>query len=324
MRAINKTMGASEWMLLILLSILFGGSFFFGKVALSELRPFSIVLVRVAVAAVALHLVVLAAGQRMPVAVKTWGGFMLMGILNNLVPFSLIFWGQTRIASGLASILTATTPLWAVLIAHVLTPDEKLTSGRIMGVLLGFGGVSVMLGPDLLSGLGMDGAAQLAVICATLSYALAGIYGRRFKDISPLVTAAGQLTCTTLMMVPIAIWVDQPWRLAFPATQTWLALLGLALLSTALAYVIYFRLLATTGATNLMLVTFLIPVSALLLGMTFLSEHLDLRHFLGMALIGGGLASIDGRPAAYLRKHLSRPPAAPPSTCLLQRQGCKP
>ncbi len=321
MRSINKTMGPSEWTLLIILSILFGGSFFFSKVALAELRPFSVVLVRVSIAAVALHFIVLAVGQRMPASPKIWSLFLVMGIMNNLVPFSLIFWGQTQISSGLASILVAATPVWAVLIAHLMTADERLTTGRMIGVLLGFGGVVIMLGPDLLSGFGLNALAQLAVIGATISYALAGIFGRRFHGISPLVTAAGQLSCTAVMMVPITLWVDQPWHLTLPGTQTVLALLGLSLLSTALAYVIYFRLLATAGATNLMLVTFLIPVSALFLGMTFLSEHLDPRHLIGMILIGGGLASIDGRLGALLKKHLSHPNAG--EACALHPGGCK-
>lgn len=294
-RATPAAMGPLEWALLLSLSLLWGGSFFFSKLALAELPPLTIVLARVGLAALALHLVVLATGRRMPTDRGSWARFFAMGLLNNLIPFSLIFWGQTQIASGLASILNATTPLWTVVLAHLLTSDERLTAGRLLGVLLGLAGAVVVIGPDMLGGLGLDVLAQLAVLGAACSYAFAGIYGKRFRGTPPILTATGQVTATAIMMLPIVALADQPWALPMPHLATWGALAGLALLSTAVAYMIYFRLLATAGATNLLLVTFLIPVSALLLGSAFLGERLDLRHFLGMALIGLGLAAIDGR-----------------------------
>ncbi len=297
-----KTMGPLEWFLLIILSVLWGGSFFFSKVALAELRPFTVVLGRVGIAALALNLIVRASGHRMPGSREIWGMFLVMGLLNNLIPFSLIFWGQTQIASGLASILNATTPLWTILLAH-LTGDERLTANRLGGVAFGLVGVTVMIGPDVLGGLGLKMLAQLAVLGAAFSYALAGIYGKRFKAIPPYVTAAGQITCTTLMMIPVALFVDRPWLLPMPGIKTWGALLAIALLSTAMAYVLYFRLLSTAGATNLLLVTLFIPVSALLLGTGILGERLDPRHFIGMGLTGLGLVVIDGR---LLRKIESR------------------
>jgi drug/metabolite transporter (DMT)-like permease len=299
-------MNPVEWSLLIVLSILWGGSFFFSKVALAELRPFTLVLGRFSLAAIVLNVVVVATGYRMPRSLRTWGSFTIMGTLNNLIPFSLIFWGQTHIESGLASILNATTPLWAVLLAHFFTSDERLTVNRFSGVLFGLLGVTLIIGPDALRGLGLNFLAQVAVVGAALSYALAGIYGKRFKGIPPLVTATGQVTSTTAMMIPLVLLVDQPWTLSMPSTRTWGALLGLALLSTAIAYAIYFRLLAPAGATNLLLVTFLIPVSALLLGTTFLGERLDPNHLLGMAVIGVGLAAIDGRPLKTLKAQLQR------------------
>jgi drug/metabolite transporter (DMT)-like permease len=264
-------------------------------VALMELQPLTVVLARVTLAALALNLLVRASGQRMPRSPRVWAAFLAMGALNNLIPFSLIFWGQTQIASGLASILNATTPLFTVVLAHLLTSDEKLTANRLAGVLVGLAGVVLLLGPELLGGLGLHVLAQLAVLGAALSYGFAAIFGRRFKGMPPLVTAAGQVSGTALLAAPIALLMDRPWTVAAPHLQTWGALLGLALLSTAVAYVIYFRLLATAGPTNLLLVTFLIPVSALLLGTTILGERLDLRHFGGMTLIGCGLAAMDGR-----------------------------
>lgn len=289
-------MGPVEWVLLLVLSVLWGGSFFFGKVALAELPPFTVVFGRVCLAAIALNAVVVATGRRMPVSGRTWAAFFVMGLMNNLIPFSLIFWGQTRIASGLAAVLNSTTPLFAVVLGHLLTEDERLTPNRLSGVILGVGGVAVMIGPRALSGLGGDVVAQVAVLGAALSYAFAGLFGRRFKGVPPLVTASGQVTATTTMMLPVVCLADRPWTLPTPGTWTVAALVGLALLSTALAYIIYFRILAVAGATNLLLVTFLIPVSALALGTTVLGERLGPRQFGGMALIAAGLAAIDGRP----------------------------
>lgn len=290
-----NVMGSVEWVLLICLSILWGGSFFFSKVALDDLPPFTIVLGRVGLAALALNLILLALGQRMPRDARRWRAFTAMGLLNNLVPFSLIFWGQTQIASSLASILNATTPLFTVLLAHRLTADERLTANKAAGVVLGIAGVTLMIGLEALRGLSADVIAQLAVIGAALSYGFAGIYGRRFRGVPPLVTATGQVTATAVMMVPVSLLVDRPWTLAAPGLDTWGAVFGLALLSTALAYVIYFRILTAAGATNLVLVTFLIPVSALLLGTTILDERLNPVHLLGMGVIALGLAVMDGR-----------------------------
>jgi drug/metabolite transporter (DMT)-like permease len=306
--AVNRGMGRAEWLLLVALSVLWGGSFFFSEVALAELPPFTVVLGRVSLAAVALVVMVLASGQTVPRSLRLWGAFLVMGGLNNLVPFSLIVWGQTAIASGLAAILNATTPLFAVVLAHVLTRDERMTSGRLCGVVLGLLGVGLMIGPAALDGLGVAVTAQLACLAAALSYALAGIFGRRFRGVPPLITAAGQISASTLMILPLALGVDRPWT-APPGPSVWGALLALALLSTALAYVIYFRILAVAGATNLLLVTFLIPVSALFLGIGVLGERLAPGHLAGMALIALGLAAIDGRPFAWLAR--PRQPARP-------------
>jgi drug/metabolite transporter (DMT)-like permease len=305
-KSIDRVMTPVEWPLLIVLSILWGGSFFFSKVVLAELPPFTLVLGRVSLAAIVLNVVVVATGYRMPRSLRTWGSFTIMGTLNNLIPFSLIFWGQTHIESGLASILNATTPLWAVFLAHFFTTDEKLTVNQFSGVFFGLLGVTLIIGPDALRGLGPNYLAQVAVVGAALSYALAGIFGKRFRGTPPLVTATGQVSSTTVMMMPLVLLVDRPWTLSMPSLRTWGALFGLAILSTAIAYIIYFRLLASAGATNLLLVTFLIPVSALLLGTAFLNERLNPNHFAGMALIGVGLAAIYGRPLKMLKVYLQR------------------
>jgi drug/metabolite transporter (DMT)-like permease len=296
-------MGLRVWIWLLSLSVLWGGSFFFGKVAIGELGPLTVVFARVALAALALDIVLIAARTNPFRRDAPWSAYFAMGFLNNVLPFSLIFWGQTHIASGLASILNATTPLFTLLVAHFLTQDEKIDPAKVAALLAGFAGVAVLIGPGML----VDGASawgELACLLAALSYALAGVYGRRFKilGIAPIEAAAGQVTASTVLILPIMLAVEQPWTLpALPSLSVWAALVGLALLSTALAYILYFRILAAAGATILLLVSFLIPVTAVLLGAAVLGERLAPRHFAGMALIGAGLAIIDGRIARLLR-----------------------
>ena len=303
--AATPVMGGREWTMLLALAVLWGGSFFFNGVAVRELRSFTLVWLRVAVAAATLLGVLRLLGQRMPTQGRVWAAFLGMGLLNNVLPFVLIVWGQHRIASGLASILNATTPLFTVLVAHLLTRDEKLTSLKVAGVAVGFVGAAVMIGPDAFGGVETGVLAQLACLAGALSYAFAGIFGRRFKrmGVAPLATAAGQVSASTVLLLPVMLLVDRPWTLAAPGAATWGAVLGVGLLSTALAYWLYFRILAAAGATNLLLVTFLIPVSAILLGALVLGEALLPRHFGGMTLIGVGLACIDGRlPRLLLRR----------------------
>ena len=296
-------MGLRVWIWLLSLSVLWGGSFFFAKVAISELGPLTVVFVRVALAALALDIVLLATGTNPLRRDAPWSAYLAMGLLNNVLPFSLIFWGQTHIASGLASILNATTPLFTLVVAHFLTADEKIDPAKVAALLAGFAGVALLVGPELLVG-GASVWGELACLGAAISYAFAGVYGRRFKTmkIAPLEAAAGQVTASSVLILPIMLAVEQPWTLpAWPSPTVWAALGGLALLSTALAYVLYFRILAAAGATNLLLVTFLIPATAVLLGAAVLGERLAARHLAGMALIGLGLAVIDGRILRLLR-----------------------
>jgi drug/metabolite transporter (DMT)-like permease len=283
-------MNATEWALLLLLATLWGGSFFFGKMALAVFPALTLVALRTGLAALALLLFLALRGIALPLALAAWGRFLVMGLLNNALPFALINWGQTQIDSGLAAILNATTPLFTVILAHLVTSDEKLTRNRMAGVVLGFAGVVVMIGPAALGGAGL---AKLAVVAAALSYACAGLYGRRLGGLAPATAACGMLVAATLIMLPLALVLDRP---ALPAGAViWEAVGALALFSTALAYIVYFRILATAGATNLLLVTFLIPVSALLLGGIVLGERPDATAFAGMALIFLGLVAVDGR-----------------------------
>lgn len=287
-------MRVTEWLLLLILSCLWGGAFFFNKIALQDLQPLTLVLGRVSCAAIGLLLYVRMRGEHMPATFQQWRDFWIMGLLNNLLPFCLIVWAQQHIDSGLAAILNATTPLFTVVLAHFLTHDEHLTLNRLSGVLLGFAGVVVLVGTDLLQQQNLSSLGQFAVLGAGFSYACAGIYGRRFQKTPASVAATAMLISTACTMLPIALIIERPWQF-HPQTDTWFALIGLGFLCTAIAYCIYFHILSVAGATNLLLVTFLIPISALLLGNLFLREQLSSTAFAGMGLISLGLAAIDGR-----------------------------
>ncbi len=297
----NRTMGLHNRGLIIILSILWGGSFFFVGVAVQEIPPLTIVLCRVTLASIILLTIVFLKGDKMPSTLALWGGFIVMGALNNLIPFSLIVWGQTHIESGLASILNGTTPIFSVILAHFLTKEERLTTNRVSGVLIGWVGVAVLIGINSLRDFNIEVYGQIAVLGAAFSYACAAIYGRRFKGLSPLVVATGMLCGSTILMTPVALLVDQPWHLS-PSAFTMMALCGLAAISTSLAYIIYFRVLAAAGPTNLLLVTFLIPLSAIFLGVMFLGERLKWNVFVGMGLIFIGLIAIDGRLLEKLKR----------------------
>ncbi len=307
--AINTAMSAREWAMLVTLSVLWGGSFFFVGVAVSELPPLTIVILRVGLAAIALWVLVAATGRALPRAPRIWLAFAAMGVLNNVIPFSLIVWGQTQIASGLASILNATAPLFTVMVAGWLLADERITPAKLTGVAVGLAGVVTIIGPGALGDLGANTLAQLAILGAALSYAFAAVFGRRFKalGVDPLLTAAGQVSASTVLLLPVVLVVERPWELATPGAATVWSVLALAVASTAFAYVLFFRLLASAGATNLLLVTFLIPVSAILLGVLVLEERLDGAQLAGMALIGAGLAVIDGRLWRRLRARRALP-----------------
>ncbi|MGH1539650.1 MAG: DMT family transporter [Arenicella sp.] len=294
---ISKNMTLVDWAMLLVLSVLWGGSFFFVELLVDVLPLFTIVTLRVALAAAALWLFILLTGQFQKLPAKVWLAFLIMGLLNNAIPFSLIVSGQQDLSSGLAAILNATTPLFTVLVAGFLLADEKITRNKFIGVCVGLLGVVLIMGFDVLYALGQNLVAQLLVLGAALSYAFAAAYGRRFKPmkVAPIMVAAGQLTGSSLIMIPFAVLFDQPFDPAAVQYHSWLALIGLALFSTAIAYILFFRILASSGATNLALVTFLIPVSAIMLGVFFLGEQIGLQHLLGMLLIGAGFTVIDGR-----------------------------
>ena len=297
-------MGVREWLMLFALSILWGGSFFFVEIAVSELPPLVIVLCRVGLAASVLWAIILARGIALPHGREVWLTFLGMGMLNNAIPFFLIVWGQQSIASGLASILNATTPIFTVVIAHFFLADEQISTRKFVGILIAIAGVVILVLPSI--GLGETSTllGQLAILGATISYGFASVFGRRFKSlgISPMMSSAGQLTGSTALLLPVTLAMHSPLDMAMPGTTVLIALILLAVACTALAYLLFFSILSSAGATNIALVTLLVPVTAVLLGVLVLGEKLSANHLISMAGISLGLLVLDGR--LFRRHHM--------------------
>lgn len=305
--AAAPTMGRTEWAMLLGLALVWGSAFVFIKVAVAHFEPLTYVSLRLVIAAVALLIVIRASGRRLSLPWALWGSVAVLALLNNVIPFILFGWGQRHIASGLAAILQATTPIFGVLAAHLMTSDERLTPGRLAGVLIGFAGVAVMIGPQLASDGGNHLLAQFACLLASFLYALAGIHARRFKalGVGPLDLAAAQFTVGAVMLSPVALLVDQPWH-GLPASLAgWGSVAVLALICSAAAYIVYFRLIERAGATNSLLVTLLVPPVAILVGAMTFGETLGLNQLGGLLLIGAGLAVIDGRIVRAVRARLA-------------------
>jgi drug/metabolite transporter (DMT)-like permease len=290
-------MTPAEWVLLFILGACWGCTFFFNEIAIPDVPPLLIILFRVSLAAAILWVAILATGVHVPRERETWFALLIMAATNSAVPFFLIVWGQVHITGGLASILIATTPLFAVIAAHYFTQDEGFTVGKALGVVAGLTGVVFLIGPQLLGDLGSDLLGQLAILGAAFLYAISAIYGRRFaaRKVPPLVVATGQMSMSVVLLLPVALLFEQPWNIANPGLPAWGAMIGLAVISTSFAYLIYFRILATAGAINILLVNFLVPISALLLGIFILGETLTTEQAIGMAFIALGLTLIDGR-----------------------------
>jgi drug/metabolite transporter (DMT)-like permease len=299
---IRAQMNRGDWLILLVLAVIWGGAFFFIDVAVRNVPPLTYVWLRVTIAAIGMWVFVWLKRETLQLPRSAWGSMLVLALLNNTLPFALFGWSQTHIASGLASILNATTPIWGVVVAHFLTHDERMTPRRAAGVCLGFVGVATMIGPSIFSSLGAGALPQLACVTASLSYALAAVWARRFRrqNISPLSVTTGQLTASSLMMLPVSLVIDRPWTSVMPPVSALAAIAALALLCTAFGYVLYFRLIATSGATNALLVTLLVPPVAILLGGLFLGETLATQDFIGLGLIALGLAAIDGRLISLL------------------------
>jgi drug/metabolite transporter (DMT)-like permease len=309
---IHSQMDGRDWAILVTLAVIWGGAFMFIGVAVRHVDPLTYVWIRLALAAAAMWAFLAWKGQALGLPRSMWGAMLLLALLNNALPFALFGWAQTEIATGLASILNATTPIWGVVVAHLFTADERLSPRKLAGVLIGFAGVAVMIAPTVAAGTGGNLLAQLACIAASLSYALAAVWARRFKPLglSPLSVTTGQLTAAAAMMLPVMLIVDRPWDAAvMPPLVAWGAIAALAVFCTAFGYVLYFKLIDSAGATNALLVTLLVPPIAIFLGALVLGEALAPDDFLGLGFIALGLAAIDGRLLSWMRARLSLRPA---------------
>ena len=302
-------MAPADWLWIVVLAAIWGGSFIFIELALTGFGPFALVTVRLAIGSVLLILWLIASGRFPQLTRERCAALVVMGLLNNAIPFSLLTWSQTELGAGLASIFNAMTPLFTILVAHVWTSDDRMTPSRLAALITGFAGVIVLMGGESLSELGSNLWPQLIALSSSVFYAIAGVYGRRVArmGLPPDAAAAGQCFAAFLWMLPVALIFDRPWEQPAPGWIAWGGLIALAVLSTSIGYLIFYKVLARSGATNAALVTFLVPVSAILLATTFLGEHMTASQWAGMALIFAGLAVADGRLAAYLRRSKLKP-----------------
>lgn len=289
-----KTMDGQDWGLLILLSVLWGGAYFFAGVAVRELPPLTVVLARVFLAVVALLPLFWYFGHSLPKSFSDWRPFIGMGLLNNVLPFGLIFIGQTQITVGLSSIINAMTPLFTVIVMASFQ-QERLTVNRIIGVLLGVVGVAVLRGIEG----PVDASQTLGIalcLLGALSYGFAALWGRKYLvGVAPLKSATCQLMCSTMIMIVVVSLLDQPWKLDAPSLNTVWSVVALAVFGTAMAYIVFFKILVRAGPSNVMLVTLLIPITALILGNVFLGEAIQSKEIIGALIIATGLLFIDGR-----------------------------
>lgn len=287
-------MRATDWLLLVFLSVLWGASFFFVAVAVREVPPLTLVVARVSLAFLILMPMAHVLGLKLPANVAQWRVFAIQALLNNVIPFSLIAYGQQHVTSGLASVLNATTPLFSLLVVRIFI-REPLALHKMIGVGTGIAGVAILMGPTAIDADASSLIGMLCILGGALSYAFAALWMRRLRDTPPLVSATAQLIASTILLTPIAAVTDRFWQIPLPSTAAVAAIAGLALLSTALAYIVFFRINVTAGPTNVMLVTLLIPVTATALGALILREALAPNQILGALVIGSGLVIIDGR-----------------------------
>jgi drug/metabolite transporter (DMT)-like permease len=298
----DGAMPLSQWLLLLLLALLWGSAYVFVAYALRELPPLTVVVSRLGLAALVLAAVVQAMGLAWPRGLAGWLPFLGMAVFNNVIPFISIAYGQLEIASGLASVIVATTPLWTLLLSRMLLPGERIGRQRLAGILLGIAGVAVLFGPEIVAGRQSTLVGMALVLGAAISYGCAGVWGARLRGISPIVSSCCQLVCSACIVGTLALVVDRPWALPIPSMATVLSLLVLAVVSTALAYVVFYRVLVVSGGTNVMLVTLIMPPLTIWLGIALLGETFAERYACGAAIIAGALLVIDGRlPRAIAR-----------------------
>lgn len=305
----SPRMSSGDWGIIMLLSLIWGGAFFLIALGLRSFPPITLAFLRMALAVPPMLIALAYLGQKLPTDRRSWQQLFVLGALNAAFPFMLFFWGQSHISTGLGSILNATTPLWGVVLAHLFTRHEKATPSRIAGVLLGLAGIVVMVGTGALKGMTSDVLAQVACLFATVLYAVAAIYGRTLSQstMTPIVVATGQVFTAAILILPFMLFFDHPWTLPFARWDAWVGAIGLAIPSTAFAYFLYFRLIDRAGASNAMLVAFIQPVVAIILGVLALGESFAAKEMIGAALIALGLVAIDGRVFGKLAPRRSVP-----------------
>lgn len=299
-------LGATEWALIVLHSVLWGSSFFFGAIAIKEVPPLTITAFRAIPACAIVVGVCMALHQRIPSSNDFWTRMLVLAVLNNVAPLLLILWAQHQVAGGVAAVFNATTPLFAVVVAHFVTRDERLSARRIAGVVIGIAGVSVLVGTDVTSGGSGGIVAKVALLAAALCYALAGLFARVTSREPPFVIAAGQLVAALLLAMPLAIAFDHPWTLPLPSGRVVAAIVGMGVFSSAFAALVYFTVIRRAGATNGLLVTLLLPITPIILGTLLLGDAIHVREVVGAVIIALALVVLDGRPLRWLGNRLAR------------------
>ena len=298
----TKANTSIELALLLALATLWGASYTFIKVGVETIPPVTLIAARTLIAGGLLLVVIRSRGLRLPKDAATWRRFLFQACLNSVVPFTLIAWAERTVDAGLATILNSTSPIFAFLLTAAMTRHEMVTARKLFGVFAGIAGTCLIIGVQALDGLGRELGAQLAIVAATICYAGAAIFGRTFKTLDPIMPAAGSLICGAAILVPVSFAVDQPWMLA-PSRQSVLALLGLSVFSTALAFVIYFRLVQTLGSVGTTSQSYLRVPIGVAIGAIFLGETLTSTAGAGLACIIVGVAAmaIPARTSAVLR-----------------------
>ena len=300
----GDAMPLSQWLLLVLLAVMWSIGYTFVGYALRELPPITVVLGRLSIAAVILTVMVQATGLTWPRGLAGWWPYAVMAIFNNVVPFILVARGQQDIASGLASVIVATTPLWVLVLTRLFRPGERIGGMRIIGILLGVAGVAVLFGPEALAGRGTMLIGMTLSLIGAISYGCAGVWGARFRAVPPLLASCCQLICSSLIVLFLSLLIDRPWTLPMPGALTIASLIALAVISTALAYLVFYRVLAVAGGANTMLVTLIMPPMSILFGIVLLGETFEPRYAIGAAIIALGLIVIDGRLPGALASRL--------------------
>jgi drug/metabolite transporter (DMT)-like permease len=287
----RKTGSFTDFLLLLTLATLWGASYTFIKLGVATIPPVTLIAARTILAGALLLAVMRASGVSLPREVATWRLFLVQACLNSVIPFTLIAWAELTVDAGLAAILNSTTPIFAFLITWAITRHEPATARKLVGVVAGLAGICLIIGTDALSGLGEEIPAQLAIVAATVSYACAAIFGRNFKGSNPLVPAAGSLISGGALLIPMSLVVDQPWTLS-PSLDSVLALLGLSVFSTALAFAIYFRLLHRLGTVGTTAQAYLRVPIGVAIGILFLGESLSSTAWIGLVCVVAGVAAM--------------------------------